>query len=1266
MRFGQQPRRGIFGRARPRETELREINNLEPDEIVQRAAEYDRDRGLGNQGTGSFAREYVNSNSIYYTGNVSTYNMSIAYTFPGDAFLVESVDNMVNDMNALTAGFVRRIRIFYDNREVNPVVNGGRLVYNPVTGSYRPQADGNISRSTSANYKADEYIDFEDVLRSILYLITSNDELELTQLTIVLDISGYDDLRGAATIRVGDKFKWADVLPWNMEKIKTCIKQVPKSTKGYCGYAAIVLHILTHLKTDDITEKFGLPALFLEKVAAMHRQKNSAKTYANFIWANNDLLEELAIYLSHDVFKCNSPVFDPSGARGEAMMKVMSRCKLKIFTPKEHPLYEIRGSDYELESGDEFNICLYFDADSRHYHYIEHVRLFNINMVGKNSANTAHVKYCHECNRTFAKGLIKHKCTNPKCMQCSKLFEDETELFHHQNPVPKEKGSIPEIYKAIHDLKNTDTKDLTCAQCKTVCHSMACLLHHCYSDKSDKCIAKIKRVVCENCCKLINVETDHNCTGNLGTFKCNDCKMSVPKVEYDTHRCNLAKNKKRKTGTPAEEETRFFAFDFESEFLEGESKSVIYLDGTVENLQSSIHRVNLVCVRQCGTGREWMFKTVDEFIKWTLVEAENHAKTITFIAHNFKGYDGRLIFDYLLHEGNLTPTGLIWNMSKIMSFSIAHNVIFTDSLLHIAARVSDMPKIFGLNEKEFCKGFFPYMFNRPENIDYVGPIPDMSYFDPEHMSSEGRAKFINWHAEQTGEYNFREELAKYCVSDVRILAKSLEVYLRDGMKYNDGLNPLAKITIASYAHQVFENHRTEGMLKILNEHEFLTAKAAMFGGRTDVRRMHVEYPIGGSKFAKYLDVQSLYPAVQYYKPMPIGTPTIHKDFLEVPSNEEMMEWFGFVIVDIEPTRYLHHPVLVRNENFKLCATLKPLEKYSCTCVELHEALRQDYKVTKVYEYHEYEQSTEMFKSYVRHFLKLKMEASGLPRSITNEEEFEAYKQELKDRLDIDVNYNDFQKNAGKKALSKLMLNSLWGKFAESKNYMKSVVLSQESYSLLFTGEVQDMFDIKFAHQFNNDEIVVVYQNLNTALYDLGKAKKTNMAMAAHVTAWGRLTLWGEMNKLGKQVLYHDTDSIIYEFDKEDPNCYDIPEGKYLGDWEDETGGMPIVKFVSLGPKTYSYSYIDADGNEVFDSKCKGFTLNHANSQTVNYESMVRLLNGELEFIKTQDVKFNWNKGTGQMSTYMQSKFLSGTYDKGFVDSDYVTYPFGYEKFINLQ
>lgn len=69
---------------------------------------------------------------------------------------------------------------------------------------------------------------------------------------------------------------------------------------------------------------------------------------------------------------------------------------------------------------------------------------------------------------------------------------------------------------------------------------------------------------------------------------------------------------------------------------------------------------------------------------------------------------------------------------------------------------------------------------------------------------------------------------------------------------------------------------------------------------------------------------------------------------------------------------------------------------------------------------------------------------------------------------------------------------------------------------------------------------------------------TNIFLAAFTTAWARLKLYEEMDKLGRSVLYHDTDSIIYASN----GINDPPLGNFLGEFTDELDGDTITTFVS--------------------------------------------------------------------------------------------------------
>ena len=99
-----------------------------------------------------------------------------------------------------------------------------------------------------------------------------------------------------------------------------------------------------------------------------------------------------------------------------------------------------------------------------------------------------------------------------------------------------------------------------------------------------------------------------------------------------------------------------------------------------------------------------------------------------------------------------------------------------------------------------------------------------------------------------------------------------------------------------------------------------------------------------------------------------------------------------------------------------------------------------------------------------------------------------------------------------------------------------------------------------------------------------------------------------MNRLGKCVMYQNTDSTNYTHNKEQEW---IPlTGEYLGDLMDELScnkigckgcktGHWIIDFVSYGAKNYAYKL---NTGEVV-CKVPGFSLNYSTSQIVNLDSM---------------------------------------------------------------
>lgn len=828
--------------------------------------------------------------------------------------------------------------------------------------------------------------------------------------------------------------------------------------------------------------------------------------------------------------------------------------------------------------------------------------------------------YCYKC-LTFKP--TPHACVRSlTCNKCFNKFIDAEHFDRHQQ---------------------YGQKIARCEACLRRFYNQQCLDSH-------KCDAA-KRLVC-TVCGRVEQTTPHMCD----EYTCATCNK---RVVYP-HKCYLTKFEAPEQIEPAKAGEHYYAFDFESMFTPLE-------DG------GNLHTVNLVVVRQCFTELRWVFQTLDEFYTWLMTLTS----LSTFFAHNLKGYDGRLMFEYLFDK-HVPPQECVWNGAKLMQMTYGR-ITFQDTLLHFPNTLEQLPKVFGLDPARFKKGFFPYKFNVAENQDYVGPIPDADYFDPGNMARQKRAEFERWYVEQAGVvYDFHQELVDYCISDTDLLCKAIEAYMIQQMATSD-LNPWESMTIASYAMTMYRTYyMPENTIAVLTNTQDKEIRLAMHGGRTDSRRLLREWSdeeVNNGYYARYQDVQSLYPTVQFYDPMPVGhTEKIVWAEDAQPSTEQVRAIFGFVCVDIHPTRYLHHPVLVEidPDTDRLVAALKPLRRVVIPTPELNLALDNGYLITRVHYSYHFEQSTELFKDYFRVFIKAKLEASGVPSYIQTDEQWLEFQRYHRDELGIELERDKMVSNSGRKTGAKLLCNSLWGKFGERNH--------NSVWKMFRTGDQDDkvlemennwlegFIDVNY-HRYTRDgnAVGMVYSRCinpeNENSNDVFNAKrrgKRNIAIAAMVTSHARCRLWTELNKLGNRVLYHDTDSIIYE---NSPFEYNISEGKYLGEWEDECDGCPIVAFTSTGPKCYSYKKRKPDGSLACDTKVKGFTLNSNTADLINYESMRALVTGEEEQIVSQCLSFQYDMQHGTMVTQNVAKVFRKTYEKGYVEPDsFIVRPFGWEMF----
>ena len=170
--------------------------------------------------------------------------------------------------------------------------------------------------------------------------------------------------------------------------------------------------------------------------------------------------------------------------------------------------------------------------------------------------------------------------------------------------------------------------------------------------------------------------------------------------------------------------------------------------------------------------------------------------------------------------------------------------------------------------------------------------------------------------------------------------------------------------------------------------------------------------------------------------------------------------------------------------------------------------------------------------------------------------------------------------------------------------------------------------------------------------------KVNIVIAAFTTAYARLKLYDLLDQLQEQVLYYDTDSVIYVHE---PGKPEPALGDYLGDLTDELDGDYITEFMSGGPKNYAY----VTNNDKRITKIRGITLDYATTKKLNFEVMCSLLHLYVNCgIKTKvtadnPFKITRDKKNKKIATKRMKKDYQIVYNKRVVKENYGTVPYGY-------
>jgi len=381
-----------------------------------------------------------------------------------------------------------------------------------------------------------------------------------------------------------------------------------------------------------------------------------------------------------------------------------------------------------------------------------------------------------------------------------------------------------------------------------------------------------------------------------------------------------------------------------------------------------------------------------------------------------------------------------------------------------------------------------------------------------------------------------DRIKLYCHRDVEITGKVFLQYC-DFLRGHDlgGFSP----TLSGQSFRAFRHgYMTERILHYDQEQVNRFVRAGYFGGRVECRRLGA-LPEG--RYTK-LDINSMYPCVMRDTQFPVKL----RQWVRDPTIDYARARVSDCVVMAEVDLSTPEPIYPKRYREKLCFPVGEFTTILCTG-SLREAFKRGH-VQRVKQLLVFT-GAELFTSYVDYFYALKQQ----------------YQREGKE-VWVKV--------------CKLLLNSLYGKFGEKRErelcrcddpegafYRRPV-----SVPVGAVAEKNAKFDWRYDPEDypEGDHVPgTEWSAFGTYVLTAGSEEgpMSQPAIAAHVTDYARMHLWGFMERVGvENVLYCDTDSLIIE-DRFIPHLEDSIDADTLGCLKVE-GSASFLEI--LGCKDYCF------------------------------------------------------------------------------------------------
>ena len=349
--------------------------------------------------------------------------------------------------------------------------------------------------------------------------------------------------------------------------------------------------------------------------------------------------------------------------------------------------------------------------------------------------------YCVDCERGFnTKDRTNHTCQGRRCSACGR--------FDCQDYV---RGTRPTDY---------------CTLCHCKFYSGYCKRHHVVTKQCQS----VK--TCLKCQAQYTVVPDrrHKCWH----AKCPVCQEWV---SIQDHKCYIQPEVENEESEPTEEgggcmvvppPPLFVYADFEAmQNAEGVFVAILLCYSSSE--EATIHVLD---------GEDCALQFLHDLDDLTEVPDRDDEQEILVVFHNLKGFDDMFILHELYQQQREVADQLTVG-AKVLSFK-SGPLKFIDSLCFLPMPLASFPSTFNLTELK--KGFFPHLFNTPDNQQYVGRIPDLEFYDTDGMMAKKKEELTRWHTDQVRRnvsFHFQQEMIDYYKSDVALLKSGCEAFQQE-------------------------------------------------------------------------------------------------------------------------------------------------------------------------------------------------------------------------------------------------------------------------------------------------------------------------------------------------------------------------------------------------------------------------------------------------------------------------------------------------------